>query len=149
MPRGRPRKNPDDVLLKSAELTGMWEKKLADMVNNSYALESFRQEVAAMVTELTKEIGNAQLNIEFSARPSAPRSANSEAADHSADKSGDKGAEKGDDAWPCPKCSAAQRSRASGRHSGTFARMFVITMSGTEPGKRQNVTSTSTTDFTR
>ena len=35
------------------------------------------------------------------------------------------------------------------RYSGTFARMFVITMSGTEAGKRQNVTSTSTTDFTR
>ena len=41
------------------------------------------------------------------------------------------------------------RTRRVGPSRGSCPTMFVITMSGTDCGNRQNVTSTSTTDFTR
>ena len=48
-------------LLKSAELTGRWEQKLARMARGEYALDSFIGEVRAMVTGLVGEIAAAEI----------------------------------------------------------------------------------------
>lgn len=49
-------------LLKSAELTGMWEEKLARMTRGEYAFNSFMSEVGGMVRELVSRIAEAQLD---------------------------------------------------------------------------------------
>lgn len=43
-------------LLKSAELTGVWEKKLREIEKGEYQLEIFKQELYQMVRELTDEV---------------------------------------------------------------------------------------------
>jgi DNA topoisomerase-3 len=43
-------------LLKSAELTGMWERKLRQIEKGEYAMETFKQELIQMVIDLTKEV---------------------------------------------------------------------------------------------
>jgi DNA topoisomerase-3 len=43
-------------LLKSAELTGNWERKLRLMEKGEYQLETFKQELIDMVTDITKEV---------------------------------------------------------------------------------------------
>lgn len=43
-------------LLKSAELTGQWERKLRLIEKGEYALETFKQELTQMVVELTNEV---------------------------------------------------------------------------------------------
>ena len=48
-------------LLNSAELTGMWEQKLARMARGEYALDSFIGEVREMVTGLVGEIASAEI----------------------------------------------------------------------------------------
>ncbi|PUZ24424.1 DNA topoisomerase-3 [Chitinophaga costaii] len=45
-------------LLKSAELTGNWERKLRLIEKGEYAMETFKQELIAMVMELTREVKN-------------------------------------------------------------------------------------------
>ncbi|HEV2764083.1 MAG TPA: DNA topoisomerase III [Pyrinomonadaceae bacterium] len=48
-------------VLKSAELTGMWEQKLARMARGEYALDAFMGEVRGMVSELVREIAAAEV----------------------------------------------------------------------------------------
>lgn len=43
-------------LLKSAELTGMWERKLRLIEKGEYAAETFKQELIQMVMDLTQEV---------------------------------------------------------------------------------------------
>ncbi|MGX5818949.1 DNA topoisomerase 3 [Chitinophaga lutea] len=45
-------------LLKSPELTGAWERKLRLIEKGEYAMETFKQELIVMVTELTQEVKN-------------------------------------------------------------------------------------------
>ena len=45
-------------LLKSPELTGNWERKLRLIEKGEYAMETFKQELIQMVTELTQEVKN-------------------------------------------------------------------------------------------
>jgi DNA topoisomerase-3 len=48
-------------LLKSAELTGMWEQKLALMARREYQLEKFMGEVRTMVTDLVSQIAGSEV----------------------------------------------------------------------------------------
>ena len=48
-------------LLKSPELTGMWEGKLARMVRGEYARDAFMGEVKQMVAEIVAQIAGAQM----------------------------------------------------------------------------------------
>jgi DNA topoisomerase III len=48
-------------LLKSADLTGQWERKLSLMSRREYALENFMDEVRAMVTELVAQIASSEV----------------------------------------------------------------------------------------
>ena len=43
-------------LLKSAELTGTWERKLRLIEKGEYSMETFKQELIQMVVELTREV---------------------------------------------------------------------------------------------
>lgn len=43
-------------LLKSAELTGQWERKLRLIEKGEYAMETFKQELTQMVADLTSEV---------------------------------------------------------------------------------------------
>jgi len=43
-------------LLKSAELTGLWERKLRLIEKGEYSMETFKQELIQMVVDLTKEV---------------------------------------------------------------------------------------------
>ncbi|MCE7065977.1 type IA DNA topoisomerase [Dyadobacter sp. CY326] len=45
-------------LLKSAELTGTWERKLRLIEKGDYSMETFKQELIQMVVELTNEVKN-------------------------------------------------------------------------------------------
>jgi DNA topoisomerase-3 len=57
-------------LLKSAELTGMWERKLSLMARGEYERESFMAEVREMVRELVRQIAGAEVERgEAAARP--------------------------------------------------------------------------------
>lgn len=47
-----------DELLKSPELTGVWERKLREIEKGAYELEQFKQELIQMVTELTNTVKN-------------------------------------------------------------------------------------------
>lgn len=47
--------------LKSAELTGEWEQKLARMARGEYELDLFMSEVKSLTTELVREIGSATI----------------------------------------------------------------------------------------
>ncbi|HEU4595787.1 MAG TPA: DNA topoisomerase III [Pyrinomonadaceae bacterium] len=48
-------------LLKSAELTGMWERKLSQMTRREYLLETFMGEVKEMITGLVSEIAGSEV----------------------------------------------------------------------------------------
>lgn len=50
----------DDELLKSPELTGVWEKKLRLIEKGHYAIDVFKQELIDMVTTLTVSVKSSQ-----------------------------------------------------------------------------------------
>ncbi|MDQ1610079.1 MAG: topoisomerase [Pyrinomonadaceae bacterium] len=81
-------------LLKSAELTGSWEQKLARMARGEYARDAFMGEVKVMVTELVGQIASAEMERAggengASKRPQQPRP---------------------EDAVDCPKCKLEERA---------------------------------------
>lgn len=90
-------------LLKSAELTGVWEKKLRLIEKGEYQLEVFKQELFQMVRELTDEVifnTNAHtFNIQ----------ANAAAVEAPKEKKERKPKEKVElDSLDCPKCKSAK-----------------------------------------
>ncbi|QRR02488.1 type IA DNA topoisomerase [Dyadobacter sandarakinus] len=48
----------ENELLKSAELTGNWERKLRLIEKGDYSMETFKQELIQMVVDLTQEVKN-------------------------------------------------------------------------------------------
>ena len=93
-------------LLKSAELTGRWEQKLALMVRGRYARDRFMGEVKEMVGELVREIGSARVEGGQGARAqrTVPRP---------------------DGALDCPKCKAENRAGFLLERSGTSGKFLV------------------------
>lgn len=90
-------------LLKSAELTGVWEQKLRKIEKGEYQLEVFKQELFQMVRELTDEVifnTNAHtFNIQ----------ANAAAVEAPKEKKERKPKEKVElDSLDCPKCKSAK-----------------------------------------
>lgn len=59
-------------LLKSAELTGQWERKLRLIEKGEYDLEQFKQELIVMVRELTDEVIFSQPTVHFQLESQAP-----------------------------------------------------------------------------
>ncbi|MDT7542056.1 MAG: topoisomerase [Acidobacteriota bacterium] len=100
-------------LLKSAELTGMWEQKLARMARGEYALETFIGEVRAMVSELVREIASAEIErgtIVAGARREATRP---------------------EGALDCPKCKREDRAGFLVERESTYGK-FVACSEGRE-----------------
>jgi DNA topoisomerase III len=62
----------NNELLKSAELTGQWEKKLRQIEKGEYDLEQFKQELIVMVRELTDEVIFSQAPVRFQLDTTAP-----------------------------------------------------------------------------
>lgn len=63
-------------LLKSPELTGVWERKLRLIEKGEYEMELFKKELIEMVTTLTYEVKNSQykrITIEKEESPSQPK----------------------------------------------------------------------------
>ncbi|WP_343306235.1 DNA topoisomerase 3 [Chitinophaga niabensis] len=58
-------------LLKSPELTGTWERKLRLIEKGEYAMETFKQELIEMVTELTREVKTSSYKV-ITIAPDAP-----------------------------------------------------------------------------
>ncbi len=50
----------ENELLKSATLTGMWEKKMRDIEHGTYSMETFMGELKSMVQEVSSEVKNSQ-----------------------------------------------------------------------------------------
>lgn len=59
-------------LLKSAELTGQWERKLRQIEKGEYDLEQFKQELIVMVRALTDEVIFSQTAVRFQLETQAP-----------------------------------------------------------------------------
>jgi DNA topoisomerase-3 len=81
-------------LLKSAELTGQWEKKLSEMTRGEYSLENFMEEVKAMTRDVVSQI--AATKMERSAGP-GPASSSTKI-------------QRPDGALDCPKCRQENRA---------------------------------------
>jgi DNA topoisomerase-3 len=100
-------------LLKSAELTGMWEQKLVRMARGEYALETFMGEVRAMVTGLVREIASAEIErgtTAAGARREVPRPAG---------------------ALDCPKCKRESRAGFLVERESTYGK-FIACSEGRE-----------------
>ncbi|MCQ2350391.1 MAG: DNA topoisomerase 3 [Paludibacteraceae bacterium] len=50
----------ENELLKSATLTGMWEKKMRDIEHGNYSMETFMGELKTMVQDVSSEVKNSQ-----------------------------------------------------------------------------------------
>jgi len=99
-------------LLKSAELTGSWEKKLSLMSKNEYARDTFIGEVKEMVAELVAQITTAP--IEMNSNPAPKREIN-----------------RPDGALDCPKCKIENRQGFLLERSGANGK-FLICATGRE-----------------
>jgi DNA topoisomerase-3 len=98
-------------LLKSAELTGMWEKKLALMARGEYEFASFLGEVRGMVVELVGQIAASEVERGSAAeREKRPRP---------------------EGAHDCPACKAAGRDGFLVEHAGKSGK-FLFCSTGRE-----------------
>ncbi|MFP5471176.1 MAG: DNA topoisomerase 3 [Bacteroidia bacterium] len=59
----------DNELLKSAELTGIWEKKLRDIEKGKFEVEQFKKELIEMVSNLVREVKNRKTLLKIGAKP--------------------------------------------------------------------------------
>jgi DNA topoisomerase III len=100
-------------LLKSAELTGMWERKLSLMVRGEYGREQFMTEVREMVSELVGQIAGAEIE-KGEAAQRAPREV-----------------PRPDGALDCPKCRHEGRAGFLSERSGANGK-FVVCSQGRE-----------------
>jgi len=85
-------------LLKSAELTGQWEKKLSQMTRGEFEREKFMEEVKTMTQEIVGLISSAQ--IERAVTPTSSASATTETPK----------LPRPADALDCPKCKKENRA---------------------------------------
>lgn len=99
-------------LLKSAELTGQWEKQLKDIENGEYSAGKFIHEMKKMVEDLVTEVRMEKVTTKFSAQ--APKSAKSGVQKGNSwgkKKTGDskaKAPKKTIGEITCPKCNQGQ-----------------------------------------
>lgn len=96
-------------LLKSAELTGMWEQKLARMARNEYARDRFMNEVKSMARDIVGQIAGSKMEraAPTAERPSRPK------------------LEKPDGAIDCPKCSLESRTGFLIERTGSSGKFLV------------------------
>ena len=95
-------------LLKSAELTGSWEQKLARMARGEYACDAFMGEVKEMVTELVSQIAASDI-------------------ERATGEGGAKRPEmaRPEDAADCPKCATQERAGFLVERTGANGKFLV------------------------
>ena len=89
-----------EELLKSAELTGIWEKKLRDIEARKYDAQQFIEELKAQVGEIVREVIGDQSNRRVSVAPEAPAKAAKTTKTTKTAKTGKDKLE----GQPCPVC---------------------------------------------
>ncbi|HEX8072856.1 MAG TPA: DNA topoisomerase III [Pyrinomonadaceae bacterium] len=113
-------------LLKSPELTGRWEQKLALMVRGAYAHADFMAEVKGMVAELVAQIGGAQME-------RAPARAGD------AGGVGRRELPRPEGALDCPKCKREGRSGFLAERESSFGKFLACSQSKEECGYLSDV----------
>lgn len=92
-------------LLKSAELTGNWERKLRLIEKGEYAMETFKQELIEMVVELTREVkSNNRSLIAIAQEPAAPVAEEKPAKPRKPKEAREPKEEISIESLNCPKC---------------------------------------------
>ena len=61
-----------EELLKSCELTGIWEKKLRDIEHQKYDAQQFIQELKAQVTDIVRDVMSDPTNRRITVAPPEP-----------------------------------------------------------------------------
>ena len=93
-------------LLKSAELTGLWERKLRQIEKGAYSIDTFKQELIQMVVDLTHEVQTSQHRvISIAAEAPAPAPEAEKPKKEPKPKAPKKAIEI--EELQCPKCKAA------------------------------------------
>lgn len=94
-------------LLKSPELTGIWERKLRLIEKGEYAMETFKQELIQMVIDLTQEVKTATYKV-ISVAAEQPAKKEKEATDKPKKDPKPREPKKAVaiEEQPCPKCKA-------------------------------------------
>jgi DNA topoisomerase-3 len=92
-------------LLKSPELTGIWERKLRLIEKGEYAMDTFKQELIQMVIDLTQEVKTATYKV-ITVAPDEPMKKEKEKAEKPAKESKPKEPKKAVviEEQQCPKC---------------------------------------------
>jgi DNA topoisomerase-3 len=92
-------------LLKSPELTGIWERKLRLIEKGEYAMETFKQELIQMVTDLTAEVKTATYKV-ITIAPEQPVKKEAEKEDKPKKETKPREPKKGVviEEQQCPKC---------------------------------------------
>lgn len=92
-------------LLKSPELTGIWERKLRLIEKGEYAMDTFKQELIQMVIDLTQEVKTATYKV-ITVAPDQPAKKGQEVADKPKKEPKPREPKKvaAIEEQPCPKC---------------------------------------------
>ncbi|MBO9565153.1 MAG: DNA topoisomerase 3 [Niastella sp.] len=92
-------------LLKSPELTGIWERKLRLIEKGEYAMDTFKQELIQLVIDLTQEVKTATYKV-ITVAPDEPLKKEKEKAEKPAKEAKPKEAKKAIviEEQQCPKC---------------------------------------------
>lgn len=90
-------------LLKSAELTGTWERKLRLIEKGEYQMDTFKQELVEMVQALTKEVKNNAYKV-ITLVPETPPEPEKEAKPKKDPKPKEPKPEVSIESLQCPKC---------------------------------------------
>ena len=100
-----------EELLKSCELTGIWEKKLRDIEHKKYDAQQFIEELKTQVTEIVSEVmadnSNRRVTVLSDADLKKVKSPKAEQAPKKTEKRKTKGEKAGDEpveGAPCPLC---------------------------------------------
>ena len=100
-----------EELLKSCELTGIWEKKLRDIEHKKYDAQQFIEELKTQVTEIVSEVmadnSNRRVTVLSDADLKKVKSPKAEQASKKTEKRKTKGEKAGDEpveGAPCPLC---------------------------------------------
>ncbi|KAA6345623.1 hypothetical protein EZS27_006843, partial [termite gut metagenome] len=98
-----------EELLKSAELTGMWEKKLREIEKRTYDTRQFLEELKQMVSEIVTNVLSDNSNRRVSIQEAAPAKPETkkEPKKHTSKPDVSEGKEKATDVLmnqPCPLC---------------------------------------------
>lgn len=105
--------------LKSAELTGQWERKLAQIARGEYSLAAFMSEVKTLTTELVREITTADI---------APQNGDTKENDARENTHLTPRIPRPENALDCPKCKLEKRASFLVERTGTSGKFLACAL---------------------